>query len=150
MQSLNLQTIHAAGGLVIDESNRVLLIYKDGKWDLPKGIIESCDTSDVTAMKETSEETGLDINTLNVLSELIPTHHISKYKKINYLKKVDWFLLQCTDSTQNFRPQKEEGIIHCQWFQPWEIANVLDQSATRIQYLIKFWLKTKKLSVSNK
>ena len=29
--------VEAAGGLVINESNQYLLIYRNNKWDLPKG-----------------------------------------------------------------------------------------------------------------
>src|ERR1700751_599181 len=32
--------IHAAGGLVQNENKKLLMMYRNGKWDLPKGKLE--------------------------------------------------------------------------------------------------------------
>ena len=50
--------IKTAGGIVI-QNDRILFIYKNGRWDLPKGRLESGNSSRKTAVIEISEETGL-------------------------------------------------------------------------------------------
>ncbi|MCH6257864.1 NUDIX domain-containing protein [Puniceicoccaceae bacterium K14] len=141
MQKLDLPVIRTAGGLVIDHINRILFIFKDGKWDLPKGIIEDDENPLSTAIKETSEETGLSATSLSCVCELIPTHHLSKYKKNSYLKVTEWFLLTCDNNKQFFSPQKEEGIEHCEWIPLWDLNKVLSQTSSRTRYLLEFWLK---------
>ncbi len=51
--------IQAGGGLVLNEKNELLMIFRRGKWDLPKGKIDAGETIDMTALREVSEETGL-------------------------------------------------------------------------------------------
>lgn len=144
MRTPDLPIVKAAGGLVIDRSNRILFIFKDGKWDLPKGLIERNESAAATAIKETSEETGLSIHSLSSIAPLIPTHHISKYKKNRYLKKTEWFLLFCGKSDQAFAPQKEEGIEHCEWVHVWDLSKIIARCPSRVRYLVDFWLKLRK------
>lgn len=142
--TLKLPTVEAAGGLTIDKKGRILFIFKDGKWDLPKGLVDP-DTSTVkTAVKEVSEETGLSLSKLDVVTELIPTTHISKYAKVKSLKRIRWFLLRYSGNSEDFKPQLEEGIEHCEWIPIWDLERVLPKSPPRIQYLVSFWLKAKK------
>jgi hypothetical protein len=49
----------AGGGLVYNEKNQVLFIFRNGKWDLPKGGIEKGEAIEETAMREVEEETGV-------------------------------------------------------------------------------------------
>jgi len=139
----SLPRIETAGSLTLDNAGRILCIYKDGSWDLPKGMVEKGDSYAETAIQETSEETGLPSSSLSVLMELIPTTHLSKYSKTRSLKHTRWFLLRCHNSEACFKPQSEEGIEHCQWFSHWELDRPLANCPARVHYLIKFWLKVK-------
>lgn len=140
----SLKTIEAAGGLTLDTEDRILFIFKDGNWDLPKGIIERGNSASKTALQETSEETGLNANKLRVLTELIPTVHVSKYGKTKSLKNIRWFLLRYTGNNANFIPQREEGIEHCDWIPTWDLERPLANCPARIHYLVNFWLKIRK------
>lgn len=136
-----LKTVNAAGGLTLDANDRILFIFKDGRWDLPKGLIDPGQSASQTAVNETSEETGLPLKKLSVLTELIPTVHVSKFAKAKTLKQTRWFLIRYTGDTTEFEPQIKEGIEHCAWIPSWELDRPLANCPARIQYLINFWLK---------
>lgn len=142
--TLKLPIIEAAGGLTIDAKEQILFIFKDGRWDLPKGLIDPKISAPKTAIKEVSEETGLSTSRLSVVSELIPTTHLSKYSKTKSLKQTRWFLLRYSGGNSEFKPQRSEGIEHCEWIPTWELDRILAGAPARIQYLVKFWLKAKK------
>lgn len=100
--------IEAAGGRVFNTLNQVLLIYRRGKWDLPKGKIENQEKPDQAAIREVAEETGLTHHT--ILKPLPPTFHIYLTSDLEwYLKKTFWFDMQ-TSMPEMIRPQKEEQI----------------------------------------
>ncbi|MDQ8197621.1 NUDIX domain-containing protein [Pelagicoccus enzymogenes] len=139
-----LRTVKAAGGLTIDKQDRILFIFKDGKWDLPKGLIDRGKSASKTALQETCEETGLDPEKLRVLGELIPTVHISKYAKVKSLKETRWFLIRYNGAERTFKPQRDEGIEHCEWIPSWDLDRPLANCPARIQYLVNFWLKIRK------
>lgn len=138
-----LKTVSAAGGLTLDASDRILFIFKDGRWDLPKGIIDPGSSASQTALCETSEETGLPLKRLRVLTELIPTVHVSKFAKAKSLKQTRWFLIRYAGEDTAFEPQRKEGIEHCAWIPPWELDRPLANCPARIHYLVNFWLKVR-------
>ena len=51
--------VKAAGGFVLNENNEVLMMFRRGKWDLPKGKMDKKETFEECAVRETEEETGL-------------------------------------------------------------------------------------------
>ena len=53
-----LPNIVAGGGKVINSDGKILFIFRNGKWDLPKGKAEQKETIDQTALREVEEETG--------------------------------------------------------------------------------------------
>ena len=53
------EVIQAAGGVVTNDREELLLIFRRGKWDLPKGKLDPGETLEACALRETSEETGL-------------------------------------------------------------------------------------------
>lgn len=140
----NLRTVDAAGGLTIDCNDQILFIFKNGRWDLPKGLVDRGNTAEKTALNETSEETGLKAEKIEVLTELIPTIHVSKFNKTRSLKYTRWFLLRYSGERSEFAPQKEEGIEHCEWIPLWDLDRPLANCPARIHYLVRFWLKVRK------
>ena len=51
--------IKAGGGLVKNKAGQILLIFRRGKWDLPKGKLDDNETLLQCAIREVREETGL-------------------------------------------------------------------------------------------
>ena len=100
-----------AGSLVINQKKELLLIYRKGKWDFPKGKVEKNEKKKTGALRETSEETGLELEKLSLQQPLKKTAHLLKQKKIN----TKWYLVNYIGSKQKLKPQKEEGIEKCIW-----------------------------------
>ena len=71
-----LPNVIAGGGKVLNSSERILFIFRNGKWDLPKGKAESNETIDKTALREVQEETG--IKGISITKPLDITYHIFK------------------------------------------------------------------------
>ena len=59
-----LPLIEAAGGLVKNENGDYLFIYRNDKWDLPKGKIEKDEKTKVAAVREVEEECGIAVSKL--------------------------------------------------------------------------------------
>ena len=82
-----------SGGVVI-QNHQILFIYKNGRWDLPKGHLENGNSSKETALIEISEETGLPKKNLIILKKLIPTHYHKKVQGKVIVKKTFWYLVE--------------------------------------------------------
>lgn len=103
--------IEAGGGLVRNENNEYLLIFRKGKWDLPKGKIEADETAPEGALREVEEECG--VNDLKLGKELASTYHTYEFKGLRILKKTFWF--EMTSDRKDFVPQTEEDIEKVEW-----------------------------------
>ena len=112
--------IEAAGGLVINSKNEILLIKRLGFWDLPKGKLEENETVTEGAIREVSEECG--ISNLSIHKKLKPSYHVYYHKKNWILKKTYWFLMNHS-SNEQLIPQIEENITEVKWVKQSEINN---------------------------
>lgn len=101
-----LNVIPAAGGLVLNDENEVLFIYRNNVWDLPKGKIEQGETIKTAAIREVEEECG--IYNLELHQKITTTFHIYEHKGLN-LKETHWFLMHA-HTPKKLTPQLEEGI----------------------------------------
>tara|TARA_Y100001954_G_scaffold59638_1_gene64622 strand:+ start:2697 stop:3170 length:474 start_codon:yes stop_codon:yes gene_type:complete len=108
----NFKVIEAAGGLVFNEQNKILMIFRNGKWDLPKGKIEFGESTEDAAIREVEEECGID--NLKIDNKLINTYHTYNLNGFNILKKTYWFKIS-SSSTKNPKPQISEGITKVEW-----------------------------------
>jgi len=88
---INLKVITAAGGLVLNDENEILFIYRGNKWDLPKGRIEKGEGIEETAVREVEEECG--IQNLSIKKKLINTYHLFVQKGEHRLKETHWYLM---------------------------------------------------------
>lgn len=77
--------IKAAGGIVSNETNKYLFIFRNGKWDLPKGKIEKGENSRVAAVREVQEECGIRIDSSR--DKVCNTYHIYKINGAMVIKK---------------------------------------------------------------
>jgi len=100
-------TQKAAGGKVVNLKGEVLFIYRNQKWDLPKGKIEKGETIEECAIREVEEECG--ISGLKIVKELETTYHIFQ-KKDEYILKITYWYLMNVEFSGQLKPQEEEGI----------------------------------------
>ena len=113
--------IKAGGGLVFNQFGKVLLIFRRGVWDLPKGKQDPGETLAQTALREVREETGL--TDLKIVEKLGNGYHCYMMSKQRTLKRTRWYLMQ-THSPGQLVLQKEEGIQDAAWFDPRELPKL--------------------------
>ncbi len=104
--------IKAAGGLVLNEDNKMLMIFRRGKWDLPKGKLDKGETLEQCAVREVEEETGL--TKVKLLSPLLTTYHTYHEGTKFVLKESYWYNMKVSGK-QNLQPQVEEDILETRW-----------------------------------
>jgi 8-oxo-dGTP pyrophosphatase MutT (NUDIX family) len=104
--------VKAAGGLVQQEDRSVLLIYRRGKWDLPKGKLDKGEKLEACALREVEEETGL--KNVQLQSPLLVTYHTYHEGTRFILKESHWYTMQVT-GLQQLKPQTEEDIHDIRW-----------------------------------
>ena len=109
----------AAGGIVFLE-NKMLIINKFGKYDLPKGHVEQGETDAQTALREVEEETG--VTHLNIVKDCTFSYHIFSQKNKFVLKQTHWFVMT-TNVWQEPNAQTEEGIEQATWISKEDIDN---------------------------
>lgn len=124
----------AGGGLVYNKKGEVLFIFRNGKWDLPKGGIEKGEEIEDTAIREIEEETG--VNKLVITNKLQKTYHIFKRNGKYKLKVTHWFEMQ-TKFDGKLTPQANEGIEKAVWLNPEQIKEALKNSYENIKLLFE-------------
>ena len=125
--------VEAAGGLVEHKDGRFLFIYRNNKWDLPKGKIEKKEIILDAAVREVTEETGT--ADLVVTKSLQITHHIYKANGKYKLKLTHWFLMK-TKYDSPLVPQIEENIQKAEWKTKEEIPRILENAYENIKIII--------------
>lgn len=139
--------IKAAGGVVKNEKKELLVIFRFGKWDLPKGKISTVSKKNASqkgkekkirelpgdaAIREVTEETGL--SQVTISGKLSATYHIYCQNEKLYLKKTYWYRMHAT-ADQQLIPQKEEDISIARWVAPDEIPLILENSYPSLKKL---------------
>ena len=124
----------AGGGLVYNKKGEVLFIFRNGKWDLPKGGIEKHEEIEDTAMREVEEETG--VSGLKITNKLQKTYHIFKRNGTYRLKITHWFEMK-TSFDGKLQGQLEEGIEKVAWLNPEQIKEALTNSYDNIKLLFE-------------
>ena len=108
----HLTLILASGGLVYSNDGQVLLIFRKGKWDLPKGKLDEGEELEVCAIREIEEETGA--RQLKIEKPLHISYHTYHEKGKHILKESHWYLIS-TETTCELNPQTEEDIEKYEW-----------------------------------
>ncbi len=130
--------IDAAGGLVFNDRKELLLIHRNGLWDLPKGKWEEGESMADCAMREVEEECGITDLILN--EHLMESYHTYRIKGFRILKKTDWYIMK--SNQENFIPQTEEGIDQIKWVNPDKIDWKSHPSFASIHMVIDQFSKT--------
>ena len=94
--TIDLPVIESAGGLVCNHYHHILLMFKRGKWDMPKGRIEQGQCREEAALREVHEEPGLDIDKLTIIghakSMIISNTDLIKYNdKVLFIHQKELF-----------------------------------------------------------
>ncbi len=131
--------VKAAGGLVVKEG-KILMIYRLGMWDLPKGKLKKTEDDREGAIREVEEECNIKVEAFDKLPK---TWHSYAYKGNKILKKTSWFLMNCLDDSM-MKPQAEEFIEEVKFMTPEEVEAVLPESYASIAFVIHYYLRAAK------
>jgi len=126
--------IEAAGGLVRNlKTNHFLFIFRNKKWDLPKGRINKNEGVQKAAIREVEEETG--VENLSITKPLNTTFHIFKRNRKYRLKKTFWYLME-TDYNGELTPETKEGIEKAIWIEKKLIVSLRSEMYHNINLVI--------------
>ena len=128
----------AAGGLVLNEKKKILMIFRRGKWDLPKGKLDKGETLEECAVREVEEETGL--QQVKLLSPLVITYHTYHEGARFILKESHWYNMKVSGE-QKLVPQTEEGIHEIKWVTNKEAQNLFQECYPSVIDVIKEFTK---------
>ena len=126
--------IKAGGGLVKNKSGEYLLIYRNKKWDLPKGKLEKRESAKNGAIREVEEECG--ITGVRVISLLQETYHIYYLQGKLNIKLTKWFEMSYSGGSKT-KPQKEEGIEKALWANKTQIVKLANNMYPSIADILR-------------
>lgn len=126
--------VQAAGGLVKNEKDELLLIFRRGKWDLPKGKLDKGEKLEDCAIREVEEETGL--QKVKLVSPLTITYHTYHEGARFVLKESHWYNMKVTGE-QILAPQTEENIEEIKWVKKDALQPYLDNSFPSVADVLK-------------
>ena len=125
--------IHSGGGIVRNENGAVLMIFRRGKWDLPKGKQDEGEDIATCALREVQEETGL--NQISIDYKIGNTMHIYPMGSSLVLKYTAWYMMKGTIN-EALQPQHEEQIEEVAWVMPQDIRPLLHNSFETISDIL--------------
>jgi 8-oxo-dGTP pyrophosphatase MutT (NUDIX family) len=127
-----LPVVTAGGGMVLNERDEVLFIFRNGRWDLPKGKVEKNESIETGALREVEEETG--VNNLKISKFLQTTYHVFQRKGRYRLKVTYWYEMR-TDFDGKLIPEEKEGIKKVKWKDMDKAQKALKKSYANIRLL---------------
>lgn len=115
----------AAGGLVLNSRQQILVIKNHGFWQLPKGHVENNETFAETAIREVTEECN--ISSPTVINQLPSTFHCFLINNKWHLKRTYWFKMMLKKA-ETPKPQKSEGITEAKWVDKNDMTEIYNNS----------------------
>jgi 8-oxo-dGTP pyrophosphatase MutT (NUDIX family) len=128
------KVIQAGGGLVENQDEEVLCIFRREKWDLPKGKLDKGETLEECAIREVKEETGL--NKLQLKKSLLTTYHSYDENGKHCLKETYWYLMK-SPGEQELIPQAEEQITEIKWAGKKDLSKIAENTYPSIIDVLK-------------
>jgi len=128
-----LPNVKAGGGKAYNDKGEILFIYRNDKWDLPKGKVDGKETIEEAAIREVEEETG--VKDLKIVKPLEITYHIFKRNGRHRIKITHWFEMKTTYRGK-LRPEEKEGITKAKWLNPEQVEKALENSYANIKVLL--------------
>ncbi len=129
----NITLVQAAGGLVKNEYKQYLFIFRQGRWDIPKGKIEKGEGVKEAAVREVQEECGILISELG--KKINKTYHSYISRGEVVLKKTHWFKMRTEDKSK-LKPQKDEGITDARWLNKSEMGIIVENTFPSIMEVL--------------
>jgi ADP-ribose pyrophosphatase YjhB (NUDIX family) len=129
--SKDYKLIHAAGGVVHNEKGEILMIFRLGYWDFPKGKVEEGESFEEAAVREVEEETGL--QNIELRKPLPNTYHTYTLRDTDILKVTHWYEMHAPQQT--LTPQTEEDIAQAIWVPRAEVATKMEGAYPSLQRL---------------
>ena len=111
---MELPIIIAAGGLVQNSKGEILLIYRRGFWDLPKGKLDAGESIPDCAIREVQEETGLKSIELGPFICTTTHAYYDKWLSKEVEKHTHWYAMLSL-ANETLVPQTEEDIEKIEW-----------------------------------
>lgn len=131
--------IEAAGGACINPNGQILMIYRLGKWDLPKGKIEFGEPKEMAAVREVEEETG--VSKPEIVGVLPTTYHVYEMEGKLILKRTYWFTMAIAHDFDFLVPQLEESILDAVWCSRSEVEENLQNTYGNIALVLDAMVK---------
>jgi 8-oxo-dGTP pyrophosphatase MutT (NUDIX family) len=128
--------IKAAGGIV-SKKDKILMIFRLGKWDFPKGKFDKGETPAECAKREVEEETNVKVK---LGPHICNTWHTYTQNRKSILKKTYWYSMDSINDS-GMKPQEEEGIKEILWLPEADAKTALINSYPSMRYLFKHYLK---------
>ena len=128
--------IIAAGGLVFNDKNELLMIFRRGKWDLPKGKLDEGEDIEECAVREVKEETGLENVSIENFTGLTFHEYFDTHLNEDVRKETHWYKMKAK-GMQALIPQTEEDIEIIEWVDAKHIPGKLENSYANIVEIIQ-------------
>lgn len=126
--------IKAAGGLVKNNEGNVLMIFRREKWDLPKGKVDKNEETEHAALREVSEECG--IEHLQLIHFITNTFHFYFQNDKLCLKETFWFDIRYAGEEAPV-PQTEEDITEVVWIPPDRLNTYMTNSYPLVREVLQ-------------
>jgi len=130
--------IKATGGLVFNDKNEILIIKRNGVWDLPKGKLEKGEKRKEAALREVREECG--IHNLAIVSKIGKTYHTYNIADMPVLKLTYWYKMNAQKAGETV-PQTEEGITEIKWVNRIELSEIIKKTWPNLKCIMEEGLK---------
>jgi 8-oxo-dGTP pyrophosphatase MutT (NUDIX family) len=135
-----MKKIIAAGGLVTNENDELLMIFRRGKWDLPKGKLDKGESIEACAVREVQEETGLQNITLQKFIGITEHEYFDTHINEEVIKESHWYAMKAAPG-QQLTPQTEEDITEIEWVRKEILDIYLNNSYANIVDIVQKYLQ---------
>lgn len=132
IQENGMKIIVAGGGLLLNEKNELLMIFRRGAWDLPKGKLDAGEIIEACALREVEEETGVGQLILGDLLGITRHQYFDTFLKEEVIKETHWFAMKVS-GCPSLIPQKEEDITDIRWVPLPDVPALLENSFDTIR-----------------
>lgn len=131
------KVVHAGGGIV-EKDGKILLIHRQGVWDIAKGKLDKGETIEQCAEREVTEETGVKVK---IDFKLMDSFHTYIRNSKRNLKHTHWYVMECLDDSK-MCAQAEEKIDEVRWCTLSEAKSLLAGSYKSLQRIFKRYEKS--------